>query len=66
MPRSLGAVIIPNDDDFVVHQPLEGGSAVVRIRIVNTRKAELLGRIETDFANIVAALERGETLVEIA
>ena len=61
MPRSLGAVIIPNDDDFVVHQPL-----VVRIRIVNTRKAELLGRIETDFANIVAALERGETLVEIA
>ncbi len=63
---SLGAVIITKDDDFVVHQLLEGGPAVVWIRIGNTRKAELLGRIETDFANIVSALERGETLVEIA
>jgi hypothetical protein len=39
---------------------LEGGPAVVWIRIGNTRKAELLGRIDTDFANIVAALERGD------
>ena len=63
---SLGAVIITKDDDFVVHQVLEGGPAVVWIRIGNTRKAELLGRIETDYAIIVVALERGETLVELA
>jgi predicted nuclease of predicted toxin-antitoxin system len=63
---SLGAVIVTKDEDFVVHQILEGGPAVVWIRIGNTRKTELLRRIEADYASIVAALERGETLVELA
>jgi predicted nuclease of predicted toxin-antitoxin system len=63
---SRGAVIITKDEDFVVHHVLEGGPAVVWIRIGNTRKAALLRRVEADCAGIVAALERGETLVELA
>jgi hypothetical protein len=32
----------------------------------NTRRAELLRRMDADFSAIINALERGETLVEIA
>jgi hypothetical protein len=32
----------------------------------NTRRAALLARMEADLPAIVAALQRGETLVEIA
>jgi predicted nuclease of predicted toxin-antitoxin system len=60
------AVIVTKDEDFAVRRVLQEGSAVVWIRIGNTRRADLLHRIETDFSAIVAALERGETLVEIA
>jgi len=62
----IGAVIVTKDEDFVVRRVLQEGPAVVWIRIGNTRRAELLRRIEADFIAIVAALERGETLVELA
>lgn len=62
----IGAVIVTKDEDFVVRRVLEEGPAVVWVRIGNTRRAELLRRIEADFTAIVAALERGETLVELA
>ena len=63
---SVGAVIITKDEDFAVRRVLQEGPAVVWIRIGNTRKAELLRRVEADFIAVVAALEQGETLVEIA
>jgi len=63
---SIGAVIITKDEDFVIREVLQKGPSVVWIRIGNTRRAELLRRIEADFTAIVVALERGETLVEIA
>jgi predicted nuclease of predicted toxin-antitoxin system len=63
---STNAVIVTKDEDFVVRQVLQSGPPVVWIRIGNTRRAELLRRIETDWTTIVGALERGETLVEIA
>lgn len=63
---NIGAVIVTKDEDFAVRRLLQEGPAVVWIRIPNTRRAELLRRIEADFTAIVAALERGETLVEIA
>jgi predicted nuclease of predicted toxin-antitoxin system len=63
---SAGAVIITKDEDFVVRRVLQEGPAVVWIRIGNTRKAELLNRVEADFMAVVTALEQGETLVEIA
>ena len=61
-----GAVIMTKDEDFAVHRLLHEGPAIVWVRIGNTRRAELLRRIEVDFPAIVAALERGEPLVEIA
>ena len=63
---TTGAVIITKDEDFAVRQVLREGPSLVWVRIGNTRRAELLRRIEADFAAVVVALERGETLVEIA
>lgn len=63
---STDAVIITKDEDFAVHRLLQSGPKVVWVRIGNTRRAELLRRVEADFSSVVAALERGETLVEIA
>ena len=63
---STGAVIITKDEDFVVREVLRKGPPVVWLRIGNTRRAELLRRMDVDFSSIVIALERGETLVEIA
>ena len=62
----VGAVIVTKDEDFVVRRVLQQGPAVVWVRIGNTRRAELLRRIEATFPAIVAALERGETVVELA
>lgn len=59
------AVIVTKDEDFAVHRVLHDGPAVVWVRIGNTRRAELLRRVEAEFAVVVATLERGETLVEI-
>ena len=62
---SVGAVIVTKDEDFAIRQLLVGGPSIVWLRLGNTRRAALLGRIEADLPAIVAALERGETLVEI-
>lgn len=63
---SVGAVIITKDEDFIVRKLLESGPPVVWVRVGNTRRTDLLRRIEANFAAILSALERGETLVEIA
>ena len=62
---SVGAVIVTKDEDFAVRRLLADGPAVVWLRLGNTRRAALLNRVEADLPAIVAALERGETLVEI-
>jgi predicted nuclease of predicted toxin-antitoxin system len=63
---SIGAAIVTKDEDFAVRQLLTGGPPVVWLRLGNTRRAVLLERIETEFPEILAALERGDTLIEIA
>ncbi len=63
---AAGAVIITKDEDFAVRDALQKGPPVVWVRLGNTRRAELLRRMEAALPEIVAALERGETLVEIA
>lgn len=62
----IGAVIVTKDEDFAVHRLLHEGPAVIWVRVGNTRRAELLRRFATEFPAIIAALERGEPLVEIA
>jgi len=59
------AIIITKDEDFAVRKVLQEGPPVIWIRIGNTRRADLLRRMEADFNAVVAALERGETFIEI-
>ena len=61
------AVIVTKDEDFAVRAQLSGGGpAVVWIRYGNVRRAELLRRFAVVWPGIVEALDRGETLIEIA
>ena len=60
------AVIVTKDEDFAVHRVLGPGPPVVWLRIGNSRRAEVLRRMEADLPAIVSALDRGETLIEIA
>jgi len=41
------------------------GPSIVGLRLGNTRCVVLLARVEAELSAIVAALERGETLIEI-
>lgn len=61
-----GTVIITKDEDFAVHLLLHDGPPVVWVRVGNTRRVELLRRFDAELARIIAALERGDTLIELA
>ena len=61
-----GAVIVTKDEDFAVHHILSSGHAVVWLRLGNTRRSALLQRMDNELGTIVSALQRGETLVELA
>ena len=62
----IGAVIVTKDEDFAVHHILSSGPAVVWLRMGNTRRSVLLERMDHELGAIVSALQRGETLVEVA
>ena len=62
----IGAVIVTKDEDFAVHHILSAGPAVVWLRMGNTRRSALLRRMDDELEAIVSALQRGETLVEVA
>jgi predicted nuclease of predicted toxin-antitoxin system len=60
------AVIITKDEDFAQRKVLTGdGPIVVWIRLPNTRRRELLSWFATVLPHILAALQRGETLIEV-
>ena len=61
----IGAVIVTKDEDFPIHRLLHEGPAIVWVRVGNTRKAALLLRFTSELPTIVAALECGETIVEL-
>lgn len=63
---AVDAVIITKDEDFAVWRVLYGGPAVVWLRLGNTRRATLFARVEAELPAIVRAVERGDTLVEVA
>ena len=61
-----GSAIITKDEDFAQRKTLSGaGPAVVWIRLPNTRRNVLLAWFATMLPNIVSALARGETLIEV-
>ncbi len=62
---AVGAVIVTKDEDFVIRRVLTDGPAVVWLRVGNTRRAPLLARVQAELPAIVAALERGESLIEV-
>jgi predicted nuclease of predicted toxin-antitoxin system len=60
------AVIVTKDEDFATRITLdEQGPPIVWVRIGNTTRRELLGRLEPLLPSISAALTAGEKLVEI-
>ena len=62
---SVGAVIVTKDEDFAIHRVLREGPSIVWVRVGNTRRLDLLRRVEAELSAVVTALEQGETLVEI-
>jgi predicted nuclease of predicted toxin-antitoxin system len=63
---ACGAVVVTKDEDFAQRKALEkDGPAIVWIRVRNSRKRELLRWFETMLPEIHAALNRGETLIEV-
>jgi predicted nuclease of predicted toxin-antitoxin system len=64
---ALGAVIVTKDQDFASRRATEmDGPPIVWLRCGNTRRHELLTWFDQQFSSVVAALERGEILIEIA
>lgn len=61
------AVILTKDEDFAVlkSRPSAKQASVVWIRVGNTRRAELLGLMESLLPRIITSLQDGETIVEI-
>lgn len=64
--EAAGAVIVTKDEDFATRRILEEGPAIVWVRLGNTRTQELLRWFDARLSEVLASLERGEALVEIA
>jgi predicted nuclease of predicted toxin-antitoxin system len=63
---AASAVVITKDEDFALRKAGgEGGPAVVWIRLPNVRRRSLLAWFEKALPDILSALERGETLIEL-
>ncbi len=62
---SVGAIIVTKDEDFAVRRLLIDGPSIVWLRLGNSRRVALLARVEAELPAIVAALERGESLIEV-
>jgi predicted nuclease of predicted toxin-antitoxin system len=64
---ALSAVIMTKDEDFVTLRALQPeGPAIVWIRVGNTTRDALIKTISAALPAIIAALNRGESIVEVA
>jgi predicted nuclease of predicted toxin-antitoxin system len=64
--NSCDAIIVTKDQDFANRRAaVRTGPVIVWLRCGNTRRHELLVWFEQSFSAILAAIERGETLIEI-
>lgn len=62
----VGAVIITKDEDFAERRARAGaGPAIVWIRVGDTSRRDVLTWFRFRLPVIVAALDQGETLIEI-
>ena len=63
---AIGAAIVTKDEDFAQRRVLDAtGPVIVWVRLPNTRRAGLLTWFEATLPLIVAAADRGETLIEV-
>jgi predicted nuclease of predicted toxin-antitoxin system len=63
----LGSVIVTKDEDFVTLRALQPkGPAIVWIRIGNTTRGAIIKTISAALPAIITALDRGESVVEVA
>ncbi len=63
---ATSAAIVTKDEDFAQRKVLtQAGPVVVWIRLPNTRRRVLLAWFEAILPDVLAALDRGETLVEV-
>ena len=61
------AIIVTKDEDFAQRKSLTGtGPAIIWVRLHNARRQALLSWFEKMMPHILEALERGETLIEVA
>lgn len=61
-----GSVIISQDEDFAQRHALSAdGPAVVWVRLPNGRRRDLLSSFDAILPSLLAALERGERLIEV-
>jgi len=59
-------VIVTKDEDFAASRILaKQGPQIVWVRLANARRRDLLAWFERVLPQLLAALERGETIVEI-
>jgi predicted nuclease of predicted toxin-antitoxin system len=61
------AVLVTKDEDFVTMRALHRrGPAVVWVRVGNATRRAIIAHFDSLLPAIVAALERGETIVQIS
>ncbi|MGF9695269.1 DUF5615 family PIN-like protein [Rhizobium sp. 0TCS1.26] len=61
------AIIITKDEDFAQRRAvLDDGPTIIWIRLRNSRRRDILIWFDQVFPAILDALQRGETLIEIA
>ena len=62
-----GAVIVTKDEDFAVRRVLRGsGPVIVWVRVGNSTRQALLGTFDVVWPRLVAELQAGEPLIEVA
>ena len=64
---AMQAALVSKDEDFVTMRALRSqGPAVVWIRIGNATRRTLVARVAAALPGVLAAFDRGETIVQIA
>lgn len=60
------AILVTKDEDFVTIRALaDSGPAVLWVRVGNTTKQALLEFVAEAWPSVIAALNRGETVIEM-
>jgi predicted nuclease of predicted toxin-antitoxin system len=63
---TISAVLVSKDEDFVTMRALRThGPALIWIRIGNATRRALIARFGAAFSEVLAALDRGETIVQV-